>query len=49
MFQGDPVLEKVLLHMDSGNKESYSCWLDLRNTWQRSKDAAYITSDGAPA
>jgi len=42
--------EKVLLHMDLGNKESYSCWLDfLRNMVGRGlKTPLSITSDGAP-
>ncbi len=42
--------EKVLLHMDLGNKESYSCWLDfLRNMVERGlKIPLSITSDGAP-
>jgi len=42
--------EKVLLHMDLGNKESYTCWLDfLRDMVQRGlKTPLTITSDGAP-
>ncbi len=42
--------EKVLLHMDLGNKESYRCWLDfLRNMVQRGLPAPLsITTDGAP-
>jgi transposase-like protein len=42
--------EKVLLHMDLGNKESYSSWLNfLRNMVGRGlKTPLSITSDGAP-
>ena len=42
--------EKVLLHMDLGNKESYACWLDfLRSMVQRGLPAPLsITTDGAP-
>ncbi len=42
--------EKVLLHMDLGNKESYHCWLGfLRDMVQRGlKIPVSITSDGAP-
>ena len=42
--------EKVLLHMELGNKESYVCWLDfLRSMVQRGLPAPLsITTDGAP-
>lgn len=42
--------EKVLLHMDLGNKESYQCWQSfLRNMVQRGLPVPLsITSDGAP-
>jgi len=42
--------EKVLLHIDLGNKESHSCWLDfLRNMVGRGLSVPLsITSDGAP-
>ncbi len=42
--------EKVLLHMDLGNKESHSCWLEfLRDMVQRGLPIPLsITSDGAP-
>lgn len=42
--------EKVLLHMDLGNKESHDCWLEfLRNMVQRGLPVPLsITSDGAP-
>ena len=42
--------EKVLLHMDLGNKESYECWLEfLRNiTFRGLNVPVSITTDGAP-
>jgi len=42
--------EKVLLHLDLGNKESYECWLEfLRNMVSRGLiTPVSITSDGAP-
>ena len=42
--------EKVLLHMDLGNKESYACWLEfLRSMVQRGLPTPLsITTDGAP-
>lgn len=42
--------EKVLLHMDLGNKESYDCWLEfLRDMIQRGLPVPLsITTDGAP-
>lgn len=42
--------EKVLLHMDLGNKESYDCWLEfLRNMISRGLNVPVsITTDGAP-
>lgn len=42
--------EKVLLHMDLGNKESYECWLEfLRNMTSRGLNVPVsITTDGAP-
>jgi putative transposase len=41
--------EKILLHLDLGNKESYECWLEfLRNMVSRGlKTPVSITSDGA--
>ena len=42
--------EKVLLHMDLGNKESYDCWLEfLRDMISRGLQVPVsITTDGAP-
>lgn len=42
--------QKVLLHMDLGNKESYTCWLEfLRGMVQRGLPVPLsITTDGAP-
>lgn len=42
--------EKVLLHMDLGNKESYDCWLEfLRDMTSRGLQVPVsITTDGAP-